>query len=70
MELDDAGRRQMRFSLALQSAAGLMLLVAFFVRVSAVGWDLLTGILLLGAAIVAFAWVWTFRTLRDNRRRG
>lgn len=69
MQLDAAGVRQLRFSLSLQSAAGLMLIVAFGVRVTSVGWDAITFLLLLGVVIVGAAWTWTFRTLRDNRRR-
>ena len=37
--LDDATRRQLRFSLFLQGFAFLMLAVALVVRVSAFGWD-------------------------------
>ncbi len=67
MQLDDAGRRQLKFSLMLQSAAGAMLVIAFFVRVFAIGWDLVTGILFVGACIVGGAWTWTFRTVRGSR---
>ena len=52
--LDDAARRQLRFSLFLQGFAVLMMTVALVVRVSAIGWDGVTA-LLAGAVIVILA---------------
>ena len=67
MQLDDSTRRQLRFSLVLQSAAGAMLIIALAVRIPSIGIDLVTGILLLGLALVVAAWTWTWRTLRRSR---
>ena len=64
--LDDAARRQLRFSMFLQGLAVLMLAVAAAVRVSALGWDVVTVILLVGLVVVGAAFVWTFRRLRDG----
>lgn len=59
--LDDATRRQLRFSLFLQGFAALMMTVALVVRVTAVGWDAVT--IVLGVAVVvilgAAGWTWT-----------
>ena len=51
--LDDATRRQLRFSLFLQGFAFLMLAVALVVRVSAFGWDVVDLFLALGLVVVA-----------------
>ena len=59
--LDDATRRQLRFSLFLQGFAALMMSVALVVRATSVGWDVITVVL--GAAVVvilgAALWTWT-----------
>ncbi len=62
--LDDAARRQLRFSLFLQGFATLMMTVALVVRATAIGWDAVT--LLLAGAVVAIlaAAFYTLRRLR------
>lgn len=58
--MDDATRRTLRFSVFLQAAAAVMFGIAFVVRVSTTGWDILTvvfGALALAAAAAAvFTW--------------
>ena len=62
--LDDAARRQLRFSLFLQGFAALMLLVAAGIRITGLGWDAVTVVLLVGLGLVIDAFIWTFRRLR------
>ena len=62
--LDDATRRQLRFSLFLQAFAALMLIVAAGVRVAAFGWDVVTGLLLVAVVVIVAAAAWTVRRLR------
>lgn len=62
--LDDAARRQLRFSLFLQGFAALMMGGALAVRATAVGWDAVTGLLAVGLVIIAAAAVFTLRRLR------
>jgi hypothetical protein len=62
--LDDATRRTLRFSLFLQSFAALMMLGALVVRVSAIGWDVVTIVLLAGVALIGAALVFTVSRLR------
>ena len=62
--LDDATRRQLRFSLFLQVFAALMMAVALGVRISSTGWDGITGILLVAVILIVGAAVWTGRRLR------
>ena len=50
--LDDATRRQLRFSLFLQGFAALMLLVAAGIRIAALGWDAVTWVLVVGLGLV------------------
>ena len=64
--LDDAARRQLRFSMFLQGFAALMLLAAAGIRIVALGWDVVVVVLLVGLALVAAAFVWTFRRLREG----
>lgn len=62
--LDDAARRQLRFSLFLQAFAALMMTVAFVVRVLAIGWDAVTIVLLVAIVIIVAAAGWTISRLR------
>ena len=62
--LDDAARRQLRFSLFLQAFAALMMTVALVVRVLAVGWDAVAIVFLVAVAAIVAAGVWTVRQLR------
>ena len=62
--LDDAARRQLRFSLFLQAFAALMMTVALVVRVLAVGWDAVAIVFLVAVAVIVAAGVWTVRRLR------
>lgn len=64
--LDDATRRQLRFSLFLQGFAALMMTVALVVRGTSGGWDVIT--LVLGAAVVVIlgAALWTWTKLRTG----
>lgn len=62
--LDDATRRLLRFSLFLQAFAGLMLVGAFLVRATQIGWDALTIVFLVGVLVVGGAMVFTFTRLR------
>ena len=66
MYLDDSARRQLRFSMVLQIAAFAMLFGAMVIRVLALGWDLISMILLIGSVIVAAALTWTIKTLRSS----
>jgi hypothetical protein len=62
--LDDAARRQLRFSLFLQAFALLMMGVALVVRVTAIGWDVVTAVLAVAVVLIAVAGVFTLRRLR------
>ena len=62
--LDDATRRQLRFSLFLQGFAILMMTVALAVRATSVGWDAVTAVLAVAVLLIAGALVWTLRQLR------
>lgn len=62
--LDDATRRQLRFSLFLQGFAILMMTVALVVRATSAGWDAVTGVLAVAVLVIAGALVWTIRQLR------
>lgn len=62
--LDDAARRQLRFSLFLQGFAALMMTVAFVVRVLAIGWDAVTVVLLVAVVVILAAAGWTISRLR------
>ena len=62
--LDDATRRQLRFSLFLQSFAVLMMTVALVVRVTSFGWDAVSGVLAVAVVVILGALVWTVRRLR------
>ena len=62
--LDDAGRRQLRFSLFLQAFAALMLGVALVVRVTALGWDLISAGFAVGLAVILLVFYVTLRRLR------
>jgi hypothetical protein len=62
--LDDAGRRQLRFSLILQGFAILMMGGALVVRMTTFGWDLITGILAAAVVVIVAAAVFTVRRLR------
>jgi hypothetical protein len=62
--LDDATRRQLRFSLFLQGFAALMMSVALVVRATSVGWDTVTIVLAVAVAIILGAAFWTFSHLR------
>lgn len=62
--LDDATRRQLRFSLFLQSFAVLMMTVALVVRVTSTGWDAVAGVLAVAVLLILGALVWTARRLR------
>lgn len=60
MTLDDATRRQLRFSLFLQGAGLLMFLAAFTVRFLNSGMDALTAFFGIAFALIAVA-MWTTR---------
>lgn len=62
--MDDATRRTLRFSVFLQIAAALMFGVAFVVRVSTTGWDVLTALLMILALAAAVAAVFTISRTR------
>ena len=62
--LDDATRRQLRFSLFLQGFAALMLGGAAIVRATSLGMDLVTGLFLVGLIVVIGAFIWTLQRLR------
>lgn len=62
--LDDATRRQLRFSLFLQAFAAAMMGVALVIRATTTGWDAVTGILAVAVALIVAALVWTSRRLR------
>jgi hypothetical protein len=64
--LDDAARRQLRFSLFLQAFAFLMLAGALIVRVASFGWDLVDVLLVVGLLLVSAAAVYTIRRLRQE----
>ncbi len=61
-----ATRRQLRFSLFLQAFALLMLSGALVVRVAALGWDFVAGLLTIGVVVVVAAIGYTFRRLRTG----
>lgn len=61
---DGAMRRQLRFSLFLQGFAALMMGGAMVVRISAIGWDGITLILLVAFILIVAALVYTTRRLR------
>ena len=62
--LDDAARRQLRFSLFLQAFAALMMTIALVVRVLAIGWDAITMVLLAAVVLILAAAGWTISRLR------
>lgn len=62
--MDDATRRTLRFSVFLQVVAALMFGVAFFVRVSTTGWDVLTAVFATLALAAAVAAVFTITRMR------
>jgi hypothetical protein len=62
--LDDAARRQLRFSLFLQSFAILMMGGALVVRATSVGWDAVTLVLAGGVVVIVAAAVFTLSRLR------
>ena len=62
--LDDAARRQLRFSLFLQGFALLMMGGALVVRVSALGWDAVAAVLAVAVVVIVIAGVFTLRRLR------
>jgi hypothetical protein len=62
--LDDAARRQLRFSLFLQGFALLMMGGALVVRVSALGWDAVAAVLAVAVVLIVTAGVFTLRRLR------
>ncbi len=64
--LDDATRRQLRFSLFLQGFALLMLGGALVVRIGASGWDGVSAVFALGVVVVVAALVFTVRHLRAD----
>ena len=64
--LDDTTRRQLRFSLFLQSFAALMMTVAVVVRVTAFGWDVISAVLVVAVAVIVTAGVLTLRRLRAD----
>ena len=64
--LDDATRRQLRFSLFLQGFAILMMTIALVVRATSVGWDAVTAVLAVAVLVIAGAVVWTVRQLRTG----
>lgn len=62
--LDDAARRQLRFSLFLQGFALLMMGGALVVRVTALGWDAVSAVLAVAVVVIVVAGVFTLRRLR------
>ncbi len=62
--LDDATKRQLRFSLFLQSFALLMLGGAAVVRVTSIGWDGITLLFIAGVLLVVGVMVFTVSRLR------
>ncbi len=62
--LDDAARRQLRFSLFLQAFALLMMGGALVVRVTALGWDAVAAVLAVAVVVIVVAGVLTLRRLR------
>ena len=62
--LDDATKRQLRFSLFLQSFALLMLGGAFVVRALSIGWDGVTLLFASGVVLVVAAIAFTASRLR------
>ncbi len=64
--LDDAARRQLRFSLFLQGFAALMMTTALVVRATSVGWDAITGVFAIAVALIVAAAVWTWRRLQSG----
>ena len=64
--MDDATRRQLRFSLFLQSFAALMMGGALVVRAGSIGWDAITGVLAVALVVILGAAAWTFNRLRSG----
>ena len=64
MTLDDATRRQLRFSLFLQGAALLMFTVALVAQVATGGGAVLIMVFGIGVVVVALAIAFTVRKLR------
>ncbi len=64
MTLDDATRRQLRFSLFLQGAALLMFTVALVAQVATGGGAVLIMVFGIGVVVVALAIAFTMRRLR------
>ena len=64
MTLDDATRRQLRFSLFLQGAALLMFAVALIAQVATGGGTALIMVFGIGLVLVALAIAFTVRRLR------
>lgn len=64
MTMDDATRRQLRFSLFLQGAALLMFLAAFVAQLLTAGSAVLTAVFGLATLLVAAAIVLTTRKIR------
>jgi hypothetical protein len=62
--IDDATKRQLRFSLFLQSFALLMLGGAAVVRVTSIGWDGVTLLFTAGVVLVVAVMVFTVSRLR------
>ncbi len=62
--MDDANRRQLRFSLFLQGFAVLMLGAAAGVRLAAFGFDAVTAILLVALVAVVGAAIFTWTKIR------
>ena len=68
MTLDDATRRQLRFSLFLQGAALLMFAVALIAQVATGGGLGLIAAFGVGVALVSLAIAFTVRRLRSTLR--
>lgn len=64
--LDDSARRQLRFSLFLQSFAALMMGGALVVRAGSIGWDGITGLLAVALLVILGAAAWTINRLRSG----
>ena len=64
--LDDATRRQLRFSLFLQGFAALMMATALVIRATSVGLDAFTGLFALGVVLIGAAAIWTISRLRSG----
>lgn len=64
MTLDDATRRQLRFSLFLQGAALLMFAVALIAQIATGGSPVLIAVFGVGVALISSALAFTARRLR------